>query len=290
MQIYLKIKQILVDTKDNAQAILKLITVSKWKNNLPKIEDGKLIVLANGPSLTQNLDRVLHDFGSEHLMVCNFFYKSHYFKQLKPKYYTILDPSFKDITLKRLPEIKTFYLDLFAIVDWEMHLFLPYMYRKSIKHIIRELELQNQHIKISWYNSINFNGQTKFIHFLFGKKLGMPSPGNIAIPSLMLGIWMNFKEIALVGVELKYHHSVIVNEQNEFLIKEVHFYEDEELVNYRPIYLSHTKDQKMDTSDFFDMMYRIFNSLKTIKYFALKKGVKIVNYSKDSFIDQFEKV
>ena len=160
----------------------------------------------------------------------------------------------------------------------------------DIKQIIRELKLSNHHIKITWYNSINFNGNTTFIQFLFSKKLGMPSPGNISIPSLMLGIWMNFKEVAIVGVELKYHHSVVVNEQNEFLIKEVHFYENEELVNYRPIYLSHTKDQKMDTSDFFDMMHRVFNSLKTIKNFAFKKGVKIVNYSKDSFIDQFEKV
>lgn len=290
MQIYLRIKQFIVDVKDNAQAVLKLLMVSKWKKELPLEKNGKLVILANGPSLTSNLDRVMGDFDNNHIMVCNFFYKSPLFKELKPRYYTILDPSFKDITLKRLPEIKNFYIDLFEMVNWDMYLFMPYMYRKSVKQIIKELNLENDFIDIRWYNSINFNGHTKFINFLFCKKLGMPSPGNIAIPSLMLGIWMNFKEIALVGVELNYHHNVIVNEKNELLIKEVHFYENEEQVFHRPIYLSHTKNTKMETSDFFDMMYRIFNSLKTIRQFAEKKGVKIVNYSKNSFIDQFEKV
>lgn len=290
MGFYLYIKQLIINFKDNFQAIIKIVLVSNWRPNIPKPNAEKLIILANAPTLNDNLDRIINDFGQDEIMVCNFFYKHPRFQELKPKYYTIVDPSFQFINLERAPQIKDFYLDLFAIVDWKMNLFLPQMYKKRIKKIIAELNLENRNINIVWYNSINFNGNTKFIFYLFSKKLGIPSPANVAIPCLMLGITMNFKKIGILGIELKYHENIAVSEKNEFLIKEVRFYEDEEKITYKPIYFGHTTNDKMDVSDFFDMEYRIFQSLKKVRKFADSKKVKILNYSKGSFIDQFEKV
>lgn len=290
MKYYLVVKQFIVDLKDNIQALIKLLLVSNWKPNIPKPNAEKLVVLANGPSLTENLDRLLADFGSDHIMVCNLFYKTEYFMNLKPKYYTILDPSFRKIDLPLVPEIKDFYTKLYELVNWHMTFFCPYLYKKDIEIIFKELKLKNEYINIVWYNSINFNGETKLIRFLFSRKMGMPSPGNVSIPCIMLGVAMNFKKIAILGIDLKYHENIIVDENNEFLIRDTHFYDDQEVVTFRPMYLSHVDNIKMDANLFFDMCKRIFNSLKIVKLYAEEKGTKIVNYSKTSFIDQFPKV
>lgn len=65
---------------------------------------------------------------------------------------------------------------------------------------------------------------------------------------------------------------------------------------YKPIFTSKIKGRwqysgsKNGNTDFFVISNRIFQSMKKIKELADKRDVKILNYSKDSFIDQFEKV
>jgi hypothetical protein len=280
------LQKLLQDFFDIGIAIIKVIFMSKFSSKIPGFNRRSMAYLANGPSLNENIDRLVEDNGTDYIMVSNFFYKSTMFQKLKPKFYTICDPDFQYFEIDFIAE---FYKELYKIVNWEMLLFVPNFYKKIILKNLKSEGIINENISIVGYNSVNFNGDNPLIYYLFGKKLGIPSPTTVAIPSIMLGIFMGFKKINIVGIDLDMHQNIIVSPENVVKIADSHFYDKNKSRTFSPFYKNTIDKRTFTITETFHTFYKMFLSFDSVRKFAYLKKVKIINYSELSYLDQFEK-
>ena len=111
----------------------------------------------------------------------------------------------------------------------------------------------------------------------------MPRPRNVLIPSIMAAIAMGFKEIYLTGADHSWMKTISVNDNNQVVSIQPHFYKDndKELARVRTDYLHRPLHTILDS-------FRIaFASYHTIARFAATRGIRIVNSTPGSYIDAF---
>lgn len=268
-------------------SVCKAIFLSKWNVKVPVRKGEKIAVLANGPSLEEALSLMDQKGKLENILVTNYFCQSDLFDQLKPNYYVICDPIFTKLT-DEYPDVEKFYMDLYEKTNWELNFFIPFTHLKKIRAIIHEMKLTNKNIHLFGYNAVNFNGDNWFNYLLFRKKLGMPRPTTVAIPAMMMCIQMGYTNIQIGGIDLNQHLDLVVDQSNRLLIKKTHFYSKEDSLT--PYYKNKKENLTFSCSEIFLIFHRFFYSFDIIAKFARNRGVEIVNYSRQSFLDQFKKV
>ena len=268
-------------------SIIKVLISSKF-SSLKKINlNKKTIIIANGPSINEIFENtaLLEEIKNIDTFCVNYFYKSEYFKQIKPKYYAIAGPELweDNVEDKYLIERLEFYKSIANEVNWEMSFFIPYQAKK--KSFWQEIISKNKNITIEYYNITAIEGFSKVSHFLYEKKLGMPRSHNIAGYSLMLSIWKNYKSIGLIGVEHSWTKSLFVTENNEALLSQPHFYNPEASAKK----MSKRGRDRRKLHEILTKFLFAFKSYFEILEYANKKNVKIYNLTKNSFIDAFER-
>lgn len=254
---------------------------------MPANQGLKIAVLANGPSLNEALSIIQNEGDLENIMVTNYFCKSDLYDKLRPNYYVICDPVYTKLTTE-YPEVKKFYTDLYEKTTWELNFFVPFSYLKKIRSILEELKLSNNNIQLVGYNMVNFNGDNWFNYLFFKRKLGMPRPTTVAVPAMMMCIQMGYTNIQLAGIDLNLHKDLVVDQSNRLLIKTSHFYSNEGTLT--PFYKDKKNNLTFSMSEIFWIFHNFFYSFDIIAKFARNQGIEIINYSKESFLDQFKKV
>ena len=236
----------------------------------------KCMVLANGPSLQNDIDFILSKRISCNIMVLNFFCNSEYFKKLKPDYYCIADPvvfNSPEGALKLKSKLD-FFIKVFNQIKWECKLFYPSHFDTTI--VLDKIN--NPFVEKIKYNSTPLTGKSKFIFYLYSKSLLMPVPESVIIASIFITINMSFKKIYLFGAD----HSWIT----DFKV-----YED----NTSSFTLNHfdSKDIKTNNdrsvSEFMVSQYRLFKSHEVLDEYSNFRNTKIINKTLNSFIDSYEK-
>jgi hypothetical protein len=107
----------------------------------------------------------------------------------------------------------------------------------------------------------------------------------VLIPAIMAGIWLGYKEISIVGADHSWMQSIWVDDNNNVVSVQPHFYKDDE------------KEQKRVDSEYkgyrlhqiINSFYVAFKSYHNIERFARSRGVKIYNATQGSYIDAFER-
>lgn len=270
-------------------ALFKVLIMSRFNIKLPQKRGKEIAFFANGASLNEALKKIKQEGLPQNIMVTNFFCNSDYFYELKPNHYTICDPLFKYKGFKEDNRVAEFYNILFN-VDWDIALFIPFFFKKDIQRIIKDGGFNNGKIKIYYYNSVNFNGNNSFLLKLIKLKLGIPRPTTVAVPALVNCMHIGYTDIKIAGVDLNHHESIKVSKENTLQIKSKHFYNNEETEIYQPWYKDKTKGITYKTSEIFLVFHHFFYSFDVLSNFADKYNVKIVNYSEESYLDQFKKV
>ena len=152
-----KISHFVCRLYDTFSWVIQVVLKTDLKNHVRKVEGADtLTILANGPSLKDDMNKI--DFSHGHFSVVNFFYKSPYYKMIKPAYYVIADPLFFD-------EMK-YIMHLVIEVDWKMKLFVPYYAWKKIDFLKKN---PNQNIEVIPYNTITYNGIECFRNYAYEK-------------------------------------------------------------------------------------------------------------------------
>ena len=264
--------------------IVKLFYTIKWlvlvfiktdgKNHIPKVHHaGILTILANGPSLKDDLDKL--DYTQGDFSVVNFFYDSPYFKIVKPRYYVVMDPQFFYDDHKIRPIIES--------VDWDMKLYVPYYTSKNVK-LLRNMP--NKHIEVIPCNLVPYNGFECLRYSVYQHGLAIPRLQNVLVASIFTGINMGYKEIKLYGVDHSWLGAIRVNDNNEVCLLDSHFYDTQE-VKLRLFHKASGEPYKMHEAlrDFAQM----FDGYHQLRKYADFRGCKIVNCTKGSFIDAFER-
>jgi hypothetical protein len=261
----------------------KILIVSKYKITLPKAKQNDCIILGNGPSLKQSLDKDPDVLKESSLFCVNNFATTPEFIELKPSYYVILDPGFF-LHKQRTDVINTFNT-LKNKVNWELTLLVPYSSRRDAD--VQFFINNKSFVKISFFNYTVFKGFNGLAFKMFEKNLSMPQFYNVLGAAIFLAINMGYKKINLAGADHSWFETIVVNDDNMLCRKDLHFYDKEEQPWIPIIDPVSGKTQKI--GDFFHAMYKVFNSYYLLNQYANSRNCNIYNTSTFSYVDAFER-
>lgn len=266
-------------------SILKVLIRSDFSSKLPKAESDTCIVLGNGPSLKTSLTKH-KDFFTIHPLLCvNNFSTTEEFALLKPKYYVILDYAFW------LSEGKIV-LDTVAALEskttWPIQLFIPKIASSSKR--FEDLSNKNKNVHINYFNYTVFSGFPSVAHFFYNKNLAMPQSQNVLVASIFLSMNMGFKKTYIVGADHSWHQTLHLEKNNVLCIKDIHFYENEEKVNYRPFKKGTHLKETFKMYEIFTAWSKVFYGYIALENYSKYKNCRIYNASAITFIDAFEQV
>lgn len=263
---------------DSLLSMAKILLQSKRVSIIPEGNDNtSLIVMGNGPSLAETI-REHGDLLKRHkTLAVNLAANSEEFYDLKPDYYVLADPLFFVDTDN--PQMLRLRENLAQRVDWPMTLFIPARTRQF------DFIKSNPNITVRRFNPVGVEGFDWLRHVAYSSGLGMPRPRNVLIPSIMIGLLMGYKTIWLVGADHSWTKTLEVNEDNEVISVQPHFYKenDEEVQTV----VSRHKDIRL--YQMMESLYVAFKAYFDILEFAQRRGATIYNSTPGSFIDAFER-
>ncbi len=236
----------------------------------------ELVVLGNGPSLRAALDNDAGKLRRHRLMAVNFFGNTPEFQELRPEFYVLADPHFfrnpDDANVARL-------MDSLSAAEWPMTLFVPAAAK------VPERLAAAANVVLRRYNCVGVEGFGWLERAAFRARRGMPRPRNVLIPSIMLGLWMGFRRIYLLGADHSWLGSLAVDDENRVATVQPHFYKDDEkeLSRIKAEYI------RKPLHEVLRGFYLAFKSYHAIVPYARSLGAKVYNATPGSFIDAFER-
>lgn len=249
-------------------SLLKVIIRVRHVTQLPKRQLPTCSVLGNGPSLNESLAEHI-DFIRQTEMVCvNNFAHSDVFFQLRPQNYVLLDPgyfAFTEQTTHR-PDIRRTLTVLLEQVNWPLTIYVPHFAKGS--YMARQLHQGNSPVKIQYFNYTVVTGFRWLAFWLYRNGFGMPQSQTVIIAALALMINRRFDTIYLFGADASWHEQIRLNEQNQLLMQQLHFYEKMKDVKHIPVY-SDANHQRMQTiADQFLSLHKAFRGYDNLRDYA----------------------
>lgn len=234
-----------------------------------------IIIMGNGPSFAKTMADHADILATHATLAVNFFANTPEYTKVKPGYYVLVDPAFFNLGHDRAIDLLIERIN--TVTDWDMTLYLPRMGRKALP------PFTNQHVKVEEITITGVEGFGWFENWAFSHRLGTPRPRNVLIPSIMQAIALGFKNIYLTGADHTWAVTLSVNEQNQVVSIQPHFYKDDEehLAKNREIFLG------CKIHEVYNSYAVAFKAYHTIERYARQCGVNIYNSTPGSFIDAF---
>jgi len=266
--------------------IIKVLILSKLKIEIPsRTHEKPLLILANGPSLTSQINGI-SDIKNYDLISVNNFPLTPYYKSLKPFAHVMVAPEYwiKGVNEDYIQNRNALFKALKEDTNWNIILFFPYLAR-NYRKVYNPL-FENKNIRICYFNPTPIDGFKKINFWLMHRNLGMPRPHNVLIPSLILALNLGFKEIGLLGADHSWLNDIWVDENNQVLLTQKHFY-DEDTAKALPMTKKGSGKRKLH--EVLLKFHYSFRSYFLIKDYSIKLQAKIYNLTKGSYIDAFER-
>lgn len=248
---------------------------------------GTVNILGTGPSLKDDFSALLKKCNNESYFALNDFGTSELFEKIRPQYYILLDPSYwvpHDKCNERDYQLREILFERFnTVLSWNMILFVPW---KAIKSNYFSTRITNKNITIVPINYLNFYPTySKFYLYILKKNLGVVPVGNVMGGAIYLAINMGFKRINIYGADHSWTKDLRVNDQNQVCTIKKHFFEENEVLEpWRK-----TNKEIFRMSEVLKMLQSHFYGYEYLNWFANSVGCKIVNKTKGSFIDSFDR-
>ena len=260
----------------------RLITIQKFKKEIYESKYQKdLYIIGNGPSAKEFLQHPPENRDKINICTVNFSITTDNFFDIKPEIHCFADPDFFNKTDdERIQKV----IDIIEKkINWDLTIIIPFSKNKTFyKHC-----LNNKHIRIlrfageSWQAQSNFAKKIRL--YFYNKGWFTPKLQNVIVACIFNAILLGYKKLFLLGVEHSWLNEIFVNQQNQVCLLDKHFYGNNSILW-----------KKNDTET-----YKVHEILKTLsytfeaywelKYFSEKRNVHIINKTKDSFIDAFER-
>lgn len=235
-----------------------------------------LVVLGNGPSLTDTIASYSAALEQCDLLAVNFFANTDEFVRLRPRWYVLADPHFftgaeSDPNVKRLLE------RIATLTIWPMTLLVP------SRGPGLPLPSVNPHVTVTRFNAVGAEGPDWLTHTLFRANRAMPRPRNVLIPSIMLGIALGYSVIYVAGADHSWMRTLSVTDDNVVVSVQPHFYADntEEHQRVTSVYSGVRLHEVVES---FAIAFKAYHD---IARYAASRGVTIYNATSGSFIDAF---
>lgn len=283
--------------KVKAEGIIKILLKSKKATIIAKRRSKDLLILGNGPSLNKDLPKLLELAKTRDVLGVNYFPATNEFLEFKPRYQMITSSQYwnKDENESWDNDRKKLFKILVEKVNWELHLFVPIIAKESSQW--KTFMAQNANIKISYFNLTPIDGYPIFFKNSLEKFKACPRPHNVLIPSILVGINLNYEKCYLAGADHSWLPEIFVTQNNVAMAAQKHFYGaqfkslNSTLLsdNAKPFY----HPNSLETQKLHEILLKFYYSFRSywdLKEYADVKGTKIYNLTEGSFIDAFEKI
>jgi hypothetical protein len=264
-----------------------VLLLSNWHVRLARPKAKECIILATGPSLSGMIKAYPQFLKGKDLICVNHFPTTEFFDQLKPAYYVTSAP---DLWLDQIEEFfvkqsNGLFDTMSNDTNWPLVFHIPYESRKFRRW--QKLLRPNHNIKVVFYNNTPIEGWKWFRHLCFKLNLGMPRPHNVLIPCLTHAINMGYDRVYLWGADHSWLPEISVDPQNQVLINQKHFYDQQTSVG-KPLDKRGIGQRNMP--ELLTKFVHAFNGYFILKEYAESLGITILNATPGSFIDAFERV
>ena len=275
-----KIQNILSQITASAASLIKVVAMSRGIPPEEPVKTGKsIVIMGNGPSLRQTIDKDAIWLCSNDLMAVNFAANTPDFFNLRPGYYILADGHFFSGNATD-PNVEALWKNL-ASVSWGMTLLVP----RKFRHFAKALILTNRNIKLKTFNLTPVEGFRLLTHMLFNAGLGMPRPRNVMIPAIMMAIREGYRDIYLCGADHTWTQTLSVDEDNYVVSIQPHFYQDNDKEHERV----RSTYKGLRLHDVLGSMTIAFKSYWQVAAYACSKKVNIINATPGSMIDAFKR-
>ena len=260
------------------------ITTTNYKK-----EHNSLIILGNGPSLNESIERLSIVCNNYDCMAVNGFANTEYYELLKPNMYVLADTVFfleRDKLSERVRNtVNSIESNLLNKTDWNIALFVPNYGRSSelIKNVCK-----NKHIRIYFFSMhdhfIPLGRRMKY--FLWDRNWIALAGKTVLNTCVNLGIILRYSDIFLVGADTSWHEQLRIDQDNNKLYTiDRHFYGENKIYIYADSYskVPERLDRELIT------VSQALSSYWELKDYADTRDVHIYNASGYSDIDAFER-
>lgn len=261
------------------------LSTGQYSSSIKKTYKGRVTVLANGPSLKDVLPKlgVDKDFTQGDFIVMNYFAKEDVFYKIKPTHYCLADPMFF-YKNHRYEDVKKLFELIQNKVSWNMNLYVP---KDKLKEFLSFSKITNSYINVVPINSVPYLGVESLRNYVYKKGWSIPQTFTVAIMAIYVGITSGYSEVRLYGVDHTYFDALCVNDKNQLCSRETHFYDNGE-VKLKPI-IRNDNDQVYSVSGYLTIIYNVFHSHDLLANFAKYMNVRVLNCTKYSMIDSYER-
>ncbi len=265
----------------------KVVFLSKRRINFKKITHSKtkILLLGNGPSLTDYIENNIDTISSSDCLALNHFAISDYFQKVKPRYYVAIahDLFLDDVAPNFIEASNKLFKAMAKNTKWDLFLFVPHFARKHKRW--QNILSENQNIKIKYINLTPISGFKSFEYFAFKKNWGLPRPHNVMIPAIYLSILLGYKKVIISGADHSWLKGIFVNDKNETMFINDHFYDPDA----KPKRFDYKGQSFLRLDEILLTLSKAFASYHKLREWADKKGVILLNVTKNSYIDAFER-
>lgn len=260
------------------KGVVKIAMKSRRTVDDPSPAPDRVVILANGPSLRRELDENASKLAASTTMCVNFMANAPEFSQIRPRYYVLADPHF----FRGTDHDNVFQLwQNLGAVEWPMTLFVP---ANEIKRA-RKLIGKHARLTLATFNCVGVEGFGWFERRVYRSGLAMPRPRNVLIPSIMLAINLGAREIYLLGADHSWMQTLRVDDDNNVVSMQPHFYKDTKAESERTV----TEYKGYRLHDIIMSFYVAFSGYHRLRRYAESRGTHIYNATPDSMIDAFER-
>ena len=248
----------------------------------------RLAVLGNGPSLRDELPRLIarREWERTDMMAVNFFALGDEFTVVRPQYYVLSDPQFFR-RAGRSERVENLYRALGERVNWPMTLYVQYYNPEQFDY--RAAVGDNPNIRIVPFHTLVFRGLRSVEFWCYRHGLGSGNFGTVVQNGEFIGLLLGYRQIDLYGVDHTLLDGLTVDDRNRLCRTQSHYYDSAPTVP-EPIFVNATDPPRPYTMHtYLAETAELFRGHEVLRDYARSIGARIVNRTRGSMIDAYER-
>ncbi len=248
----------------------------------------RLAVLGNGPSLRDELPRLIarREWERTDMMAVNFFALGDELTVVRPQYYVLSDPQF----FRRAghsERVENLYRALGERVNWPMTLYVQYYNPEQFDY--RAAVGDNPHIRIVPFHTLVFRGLRSVEFWCYRHGLGSGNFGTVVQNGEFIGLLLGYRQIDLYGVDHTLLDGLTVDDRNRLCRTQSHYY-DSAPAAPEPIFVNATDPPRPYTMHtYLAETAELFRGHEVLRDYARSIGARIINRTRGSMIDAYER-
>ena len=245
-----------------------------------------VLILGNGPSLAEDLPRLIArgEHTAKDVMAVNYFALDERFEAVRPAYYVLSDPMFFRDSACR-DRVRALYATLARKVAWPMNLYVQYYNPEGFDY---RAALPNSNIRIVRFHTQMYRGFRSLEFWLFRRGLGSANFGTVVQVGEYVALLLGYKRIELYGVDHTLLDGLCVDDGNRLCRIDRHYYDGAEAAAPQPIYKK-VPHVPYTMADYLAEVAELFRGHEVLRDYAAALGARIVNRTRGSMIDAYER-